>query len=69
MKGKRKKFIISLVIWLVAALIILLVGGYIAGWDILGFFSSNLAIWLYVLTGVYFGVIIAFILWDRIKNQ
>ena len=53
MKGRNKLVIITGLLLLVVALIVFLIAGYLAGWDIAGWFESQMAIWCYVLVGLY----------------
>ena len=45
---KRIVFLVSALIML-TALLILLVGGSLAGWDLLAWFRGNAAVWAYLL--------------------
>ncbi len=64
----KKLLLISAGIFLVFALIMLLVGGYIAGWDILGWFTSKYAMWMYLIGGLYILFVVGLVIYDKIKN-
>lgn len=64
----KKLLLISAGVFLVFALIMLLVGGYIAGWDILGWFTSKYAMWMYLIGGLYILFVVGLVIYDKIKN-
>lgn len=52
-RGKGKwTLLVCAVAFAVVATIAILVGGYMAGWDIVGWFSTPSAIYLYVCLGI-----------------
>lgn len=64
----KKLLLISAGVFLVFALIMLLVGGYIAGWDILGWFTSKYAMWMYLIGGLYILFVVGLVIYDKIKK-
>lgn len=68
MNNRNKALIFTGVILLVVALISFLVGGYLSGWDLIGFWTTPMAIWLYVLLGLYVFGVGALLLWEKISN-
>jgi hypothetical protein len=64
----KKLLLISAGVFLVFALVMLLVGGYIAGWDILGWFTSKYAMWMYLIGGLYILFVVGLVIYDKIKN-
>lgn len=68
MSNRNKGLIITGVALLIVALIVFLVGGYLAGWDFKAWFVSNQAIWVYVLVGIYILVVGIIFMFDYIKK-
>lgn len=64
----KKLLLISAGVFLVFALIMLLVGGYIAGWNILGWFTGKYAMWMYLIGGLYILFVVGLVIYDKIKN-
>ena len=64
----KKLLLISAGVFLVFALVMLLVGGYIAGWDILGWFTSKYAMWMYLIGGLYILFVVGLVIYDKIKK-
>ena len=64
----KKLLLISAGIFLVFAIVMLLVGGYIAGWDILGWFTSKYAMWMYLIGGLYILFVVGLVIYDKIKK-
>jgi hypothetical protein len=56
----KKSLIINIIVFGIISLALLLVGGYIAGWDIVGFFTSPMFL-LIVFGVIVFAMIIVFI--------
>lgn len=68
MKFRKKLFLIVTVAFLVLATVLLLVGGYMAGWDIVGWFSSKWATYIYFGAGLYLLYAIYF-LWKWLDEK
>ena len=66
--NRNKALIITGVILLVIALVVFLVGGYLAGWDYIGFFQSPLFIWICVIIGLYAIGVISLLVVDKINR-
>ena len=64
----KKLLIISSCVFLVFALVMLLVGGYIAGWNILGWFTSKHAMSMYLIGGLYILFVAGIVIYDKIKK-
>lgn len=64
----KKLLLISAGVFLVFAIIMLLVGGYIAGWDILGWFTSKYAMRMYLIGGLYILFVVGLVIYDKIKK-
>lgn len=64
----KKLLLISAGVFLVFALTMLLVGGYIAGWDIVGWFTSKYAMWMYLIGGLYILFVVGLVIYDKIKK-
>ena len=64
----KKLLIVCSCVFLVFALVMLLVGGYIAGWDILGWFTGKYAMWMYLIGGLYILFFVGLVIYDKIKN-
>lgn len=61
MKARNKALIIFGIILLVVAVVMFFMTGYMAGWDIAGWFKSNMAMWCYIILSfavLIFGYII-----------
>ena len=56
----KKSLIINIIVFGIISLVLLLVGGHIAGWDIIGFFTSPMFL-LIVFGVIVFAMIIVFI--------
>ena len=63
----RKGLVIAAAIIVVIAIVGLLVGGYMAGWDIVGWFSTPMAIYLYIGLGLFAILIVGLLVrdWSR----
>lgn len=67
--NKRNKIIIIMsVIFIVLAIAFLITGFALAGNDVLAWFGSKYAMLFYIVFGVYFLVIMYFVVTDRIKK-
>lgn len=66
MNTRNKALIITGVVLLAVALVVLLVGGYLAGWDFVAYFKSQNFVWLCVVVGVYLAVVSIVLIHDRI---
>lgn len=64
----NKTIIITGIVFLIIAVAVFLFGGYIAGWDFKGWFTSPTAIWSYVLIGIYILFLIAMLIWRFIDR-
>ena len=68
---KNKK---NIIFWLVSAIcivvavVLFLVAGYLKGWDIVGWFSSSMAIWCYFIVGIYLIALLIMWLWSKYKK-
>lgn len=69
MKTRNKVLIITGIIVLLCALFVFLIGGWIAGWDFAGFFTSSVFVWICVLVGLYAVVVAAYLIKDWIDNK
>ena len=63
----RKGLVIASAVIVVVAIVGLLVGGYMAGWDIVGWFSTPMAIYLYIGIGLFAILIVGILVrdWSR----
>lgn len=66
MKTRNKALIITGCLLLVVALVVFLVGGYLAGWDFVAYFKSQNFIWLCIVVGVYLVLVSIVLIHDRI---
>lgn len=66
MNTRNKALIITGCVLLAVALVVFLVGGYLAGWDFVAYFRSQNFIWLCIVVGVYLLTVIAVMVHDRI---
>ena len=67
--NKRNKIIIIMsIIFIVLAIAFLITGFALAGNDVLAWFCSKYAMLFYIAFGVYFLVIMYFVVTDRIKK-
>ena len=71
MRNKKANIIFYCVLSLVlvVGIVLFLVGGYMEGWDIKGWFTSNMAIWCYFLVGIYLVMIIIFWLYSKYRKM
>ena len=62
-----KGLVIASAVIVVIAIVGLLVGGYMAGWDIVGWFSTPMAIYLYIGIGLFAILIVVLLVrdWSR----
>lgn len=65
---KSKLYVITLIIFLIGGITLFLVGGVMAGWDIVGWFSSQTAMWAYVLLILYIIFVVLYECVDRIRK-
>ena len=68
MNTRNKGLIITGVILLIVALIVFLIGGYLAGWNFVAFFHSQTFILICVLVGIYVVSVTALIVYDKISK-
>lgn len=66
MNTRNKALIITGCVLLVVALVVFLVGGYLAGWDFVAYFKSQNFIWLCIVVGVYLLTVLTVMVNDRI---
>ena len=67
--NKRNKVIVILgVLFIIAAIVFIILGFALSGADILAWFGSKWAMWLYVFAGVYVLILIYLLISERIKN-
>lgn len=68
MNTRNKALIITGIILLVVALVVFLIGGWLAGWDFIAYFKSQSFVWLCVLVGVYILSVVSIIVYEKIKR-
>lgn len=68
MQSKNKTLIIILVAILLIAVVLLLVGYYLSGCDVIGWFGSQYAITVYVCVGLYILIAGGILIKDRIRR-
>ena len=66
MNTRNKALIITGCLLLAVALVVFLVGGYLAGWDFVAYFRSQNFIWLCIVVGVYLVLVSIVLIHDRI---
>lgn len=66
MNTRNKALIVTGVVLLAVALVVFLVGGYLAGWDFVAYFKSQNFIWLCIMVGVYLAMVSIVLIHDRI---
>ncbi len=67
--SKRNKIILIIsCIFLVIAGILLILGFYLSGADIIGWLSSKWAMWIYIILGLYLGTLLFIFIGDKIKR-
>lgn len=69
MNNRNKALIITGVIIVTLAFALLMVGGWLAGWDFAAYFRSPSFIWLCVLVGVYALTVAAVLIRDWLDNK
>ena len=68
MKTRNKILIITSIIFVIGALIILICGFALSGVDIIGWFATKWAYWLYTFAAVYVLVVVFVLVLDKIKK-
>lgn len=68
MNTRNKALIITGVLLLAVALVVFLIGGWLAGWDFAAYFKSNAFVWLCVILGLYVLGVGAILIFEKIKN-
>ena len=68
MNTRNKALIITGVLLLAVALVVFLIGGWLAGWDFAAYFKSNAFVWLCVIVGLYAIAVISIFVYDKIKK-
>ena len=68
MKTRNKILIITSIIFFVVAGIILILGFALSGTDILKWFGSKWAYWLYTFAAVYILIVVFVLVLDKIKK-
>ena len=68
MNTRNKALIITGIILLFVALVVFLIGGWLAGWDFIAYFKSQSFVWLCVLVGVYILSVVSIIVYEKIKR-
>lgn len=68
MNMRNKALIITGILLLIVALIVFLIGGWLAGWDFVAFFKSQTFVWICVLCGIYAIAVVSIIVYDKIKR-
>jgi len=69
MSSKKKIFLISSIIFLVIGTIVFITGFYLSGYDIIGWFSSRYAMYVYILIAFYAIVIISILVWSKVHSD
>ena len=69
MTVKKRIFIIASVAFAIAATVLLLVGGYLAHWDIAAWFTSTIAYVVYVLAFTYAFVVVSILVMGKIREM
>lgn len=69
MNTRNKALIITSISVLVIAVIVFLIGGWLAGWDFAAFFKSMTFVWILVLIGIYVLVVGVILIRDWIENK
>lgn len=69
MNKRNRTLIICGIIWAVLALVLTLLGFILAGYDIVAWFSSKWAMYLYVFLGVYFLVVLVAFVIPMIRDR
>lgn len=67
--SKKRLFIITGAVFAAVALALLLIGGYMSGWDIAGWFTSTPAYILYFMLALYALFAFNLFFWDWIKRR
>lgn len=60
----KKGIIIASAVFVLLAIAGLLVGGYLAGWDIIGWFSTPMALYLYIGLGLIAVLVVGLLVKD-----
>ena len=68
MKNRNKIIIILGIIFVIAAIAFLILGFALSGADIIAWFGSKWAIWLYVFLGTYVIIVAIIFISEKIKN-
>lgn len=69
MNNRNKALIITGVIIVTLAFALLMVGGWLDGWDFAAYFRSSSFIWLCVLVGVYALTVTVVLIRDWLDNK
>ena len=69
MNKRNRTLVICGIVWAVIAIVITIVGFVLSGADILAWFSSKWAMYLYVFLGVYLLVLIIGFIFPAIKDR
>ena len=69
MNKRNRTLIICGIIWAILAIIITVVGFILSGVDIIAWFSSKWAMYLYVFLGIYLLVILIFLVIPAIRDR
>lgn len=69
MKKRNRTLIICGIIWAVIAIVITVVGFALSGADIIAWFSSKWAMYIYLFLGVYLLVLLIFFIIPMIKER
>lgn len=67
--SKRNAFIAVSVFFALLAIVFLLWGGWMAGWDIVGWFTTTQAFVLYFMVGFYLIFLAYFLITDWVKKR
>lgn len=68
MNTRNKGLLITGILVGIAAVIALLVGGWLAGWDFKAFFLSKTFFWIAFLVGAYIVVLVSFVVKDKVNR-
>lgn len=68
MNERNKALIITGIILFAVAITVFIIGGIIAGWDFAAWFKSPACIWTCVLLGLYFLIVGAILIMEKINR-
>lgn len=68
MKKRNKIILVISAVFVVIAIALLIIGFAISGADIIGWFSSQWAMWFYVIIGTYLLILAMIFIGEKIKK-